>query len=122
MKPLQRYAEDQQPATVTAAERAITLPNGQHLSKGCYPKRTGLYPFNSGHLCSFWIRLSDNSTHLINWLSRAIWTVVALFSWVVLHVPIITYDLVINHKHHLHQSYHDHHSSFCKIHLNRPKV
>jgi hypothetical protein len=26
--------------------------------------------------------------------------VVALFSWVVLHVPIITYDLVINHKHH----------------------
>jgi hypothetical protein len=27
------------------------------------------------------------------------WTVVALFSWVVLHVPIKPYDLVINHKH-----------------------
>jgi hypothetical protein len=27
------------------------------------------------------------------------WTVVALFSWVVLHVPIKLYDLVINHKH-----------------------
>jgi hypothetical protein len=25
--------------------RTITLPNGQHLSKGCYPRRTGLYPF-----------------------------------------------------------------------------
>jgi hypothetical protein len=24
----------------------ITLPNGQHLSKGCYPRRTGLYPSN----------------------------------------------------------------------------
>jgi hypothetical protein len=34
-KPLQRYAEDQQPATVTAAERTITLPSGQYLSKGC---------------------------------------------------------------------------------------
>jgi hypothetical protein len=70
-KPLQIYAEDQQPTTVTAAERTITLPSGQHLSKGCYPKRTGLYPFNSGPLCSFRIRLSDNSTHLINWLSQS---------------------------------------------------
>jgi hypothetical protein len=26
--------------------RTITLPNGQHLSKGCYPRRTGLYPCN----------------------------------------------------------------------------
>jgi hypothetical protein len=70
-KPLQRYAEDQQPATVTAAERTITLPSGQHLSKGCYPKRTGLYPFNSSPLCSFRIRLSDNSIDLINWLSQS---------------------------------------------------
>jgi hypothetical protein len=70
-KPLQRYAEDQQPATVTATEWTITLSSGQHLSKGCYPKRTGLYSFNSGPLCSFRIRLSDNSTHLINWLSQS---------------------------------------------------
>jgi hypothetical protein len=70
-KPLQRYAEDQQPATVTAAEQIITLPSGQHLSKGFYPTRTGLYSFNSGPLCSFRIRLTDNSTHLINRLSQS---------------------------------------------------
>jgi hypothetical protein len=46
-KPLQGYAENQQPTIVIAVERTITLPNGQHLSQGCYPKRTGLYPFNS---------------------------------------------------------------------------
>jgi hypothetical protein len=26
--------------------RTITLPSGQHLSKGCYPKSTKLYPWN----------------------------------------------------------------------------
>jgi hypothetical protein len=28
------------------SRRIITLPSGQHFSKGCYPKRTGLYPCN----------------------------------------------------------------------------
>jgi hypothetical protein len=45
------------------------------------------------------------------------WTVVALFSWVVLHVPIKPYDLVINHKHthtYITKGYHDQHSSYCK--------
>jgi hypothetical protein len=59
MKPLQRNAENQQPATVTAAERTITLPSGQHLSKGCYTKRTGLYPFNFGLLRPFQERCCD---------------------------------------------------------------
>jgi hypothetical protein len=34
-------------------ERTITLPSGQHLSKGCYPKRVGLYPFNSAPRAPF---------------------------------------------------------------------
>jgi hypothetical protein len=28
------------------SRRTITLPSGQHLSKDCHPKRTGLYPCN----------------------------------------------------------------------------
>ena len=70
-KPLQRYAKAPTTHDSYSSGRTITLPSGQHLSKGCYPKRTGLYPFNSGPLYSFRIRLSDNSTHLINWLCQS---------------------------------------------------
>jgi hypothetical protein len=51
--------------------RTITLPGGQHLSKGCYPKRIRLYPCNPEPP----VFLSDKATstiaHLINWLSQS---------------------------------------------------
>jgi hypothetical protein len=48
--------------------RTITLPSGQHLSKGYYPKWTGLYPYNPDPLCSFRKMAIKSITHLINWL------------------------------------------------------
>jgi hypothetical protein len=48
--------------------QTITLPSGQHLSKGCYPKRTGVYPCNSDPPCSFRKRAIKSIAHLINWL------------------------------------------------------
>jgi hypothetical protein len=56
MKPLQRYAQAPTTHDSYSSGRTITLPSGQHLSKGCYPKRTGLYPCNPNPLCSFRIR------------------------------------------------------------------
>jgi hypothetical protein len=46
MKPLQRKEEKPTACDSYSSGRTITLPNGQHLSKGCYPRRTGLYPCN----------------------------------------------------------------------------
>jgi hypothetical protein len=45
--------------------RTITLPSGQHLSQGCFPKRTWLYPCNPDPLCSLWKRATSMITHLI---------------------------------------------------------
>jgi len=48
-------------------ERTTTLPNGQHLSKGCYPKRIGLYPI-TGPLLAFSVRPPAN--HMHNYLAK----------------------------------------------------
>jgi hypothetical protein len=51
--------------------RTITVPSGQHLSKGRYPKRTGLYAYTPATqipLCSFRKRAIRSIAHLINWL------------------------------------------------------
>jgi hypothetical protein len=48
--------------------RTITLPSGQHLSKGCYPKRTGLYPCNPDPPLLLLERAIRSIAHLINWL------------------------------------------------------
>jgi hypothetical protein len=55
---------------VTVAERTITPLVDNTLGKAA-AKRTDLYPFNFDPLCSFRIRLSESSTHLINWLSQS---------------------------------------------------
>jgi transposase len=48
--------------------RTKTLPSGQHLSKGCYPKRTGLYPCNPDPPLLLLERATSTITRLINWL------------------------------------------------------
>jgi hypothetical protein len=58
--------------------RTITLPRGQHLSKGCYPKRTRLYPCNPDPPLILSEKATSSIAHLINWLrSKPCDTVVA---------------------------------------------
>jgi hypothetical protein len=87
-KPLPRYAKAPATHDSYSSGQTITLPSGQHLSKGCYPKRTELYPCNPEPPVFLSDKVINTITHLINWLSQSQWTVVALFSWAVLHVLI----------------------------------
>jgi hypothetical protein len=95
-KPLQRKAEKPTACDRNSSGRTITLPNGQHLSNGGYPRRTGLYPYNpESPVPLSEKRLSDKPTLLINWLSQSHVDYGVQFSWVVLHVPFKIYDLVL---------------------------
>jgi hypothetical protein len=49
----------------------ITLSSGQHLSKGCCPKRIGLYPCDSDPSLLLSDKVICSITHLINWLSQS---------------------------------------------------
>jgi hypothetical protein len=51
--------------------RTITLHSGQHHSKGCYPKRTGIYPCNTEPPVFLSEKVTSTITHLINWLSQS---------------------------------------------------
>jgi hypothetical protein len=72
--------------------RTITLPSGQHLSKGCYTKRTGLYPCNLDPPLLLSEKGHQINAHLIHWLrSEPCNTVVAhvflggspCFNWII---------------------------------------
>jgi hypothetical protein len=71
MKPLQRYAKAPTTHDSYSSWRTITLPNGQRLSKGCYPKRTGLYPCNPEPPVFLSDKVTSTIAHLINWLSKS---------------------------------------------------
>jgi hypothetical protein len=69
-KPLQRHAKAPTTHDNYSSWRTIT-PSGQHLSKGCYPKRTGLYPCNPEPPVFLLDKVTNTITHLINWLSQS---------------------------------------------------
>jgi hypothetical protein len=71
MKPLQRHAKAPITHDSYSSGRTITLPSGQHLSKGCYPKRTGLYPCNPEPPVFLSDKVISTIAHLINWLSQS---------------------------------------------------
>jgi hypothetical protein len=71
MKPLQRYAKAPTTHDSYSSGWTITLPNGQHFSKGCYPKRTGLYPRNPKPPVFLSDRITSIIADLINWLSQS---------------------------------------------------
>jgi hypothetical protein len=70
-KSLQRYAKAPTTHDSYSSGRTITLPNGQHLSKGCYPKRTGLYPCNPEPPVFLSDKVTNTIADLINWLSQS---------------------------------------------------
>jgi hypothetical protein len=53
------------------SKRTITLPSGQHLSKGCYTKIIGLYPCNPEPPVFLSDMVTSTITHLINWISQS---------------------------------------------------
>jgi hypothetical protein len=69
-KPLQRYAKAPTTHDSYSSGRTITLPSGHHLSKGCYPKRTGLYPCNPEPPVFLSDKITSTIAHLINCLSQ----------------------------------------------------
>jgi hypothetical protein len=71
MKPLRRYAKAPPTHDSYSSGRTITIPGGQHLSKGSYPKRTGLYPCNPEPPFVPSDKVTSTITHLINWLSQS---------------------------------------------------
>jgi hypothetical protein len=70
-KPLQRHAKAPTTHDSYSSGRTITLPSGQHFSKGCYPKRIGLYPCNPEPPVFLSDKIISTITHLINWLSQS---------------------------------------------------
>jgi hypothetical protein len=70
-KPLQRHAKAPTTHDSYSSGRTITLPSGQHLSKGCYPKRTRLYPCNPKPPVFLSDKVTSTIAHLINWLSQS---------------------------------------------------
>jgi hypothetical protein len=66
MKPLQRHAKAPTTHDIYSSGWTITLPSGQHLSKGCYPKRTRLYTCNP----ELPVFLSDKATSTITHLIK----------------------------------------------------
>jgi hypothetical protein len=119
MKPLQRYAKAPTTHDNYNSGRTITLPSGQHLSKGCYPKRTGLCPCNPEPPVFLSDKVTSTIAHLINWLSQSHMdcgcTVFSgWFSMFWLNHMILLLTISITHTCIYHQSYHDQHSSYCK--------
>jgi hypothetical protein len=71
MKPLQRYAKAPTTHDGYSSGRTITLHSGHHLSKGCYPKRTGLYPCNPKPPVFLSDKVTSTVADLINWLIQS---------------------------------------------------
>jgi hypothetical protein len=70
-KTLQRYAKAPTTHDSYSSGGTITLPSVQHLTKGCYPKRTGLYPCNPETPVFLLDKVTSTIAHLINWLSQS---------------------------------------------------